>query len=70
MTLEEAESLKEGDIIFCAGFNNRVITSCKVISSELHWHEKGSTSDHSWTYKDIILMSKAEPSIINNYQIY
>lgn len=69
MTLEEAKSLKAGDRISCAGCCTRDIISCNILWTELHWREKGSNSDHSWAYKDIILVSKGD-AIINNYPIY
>ena len=70
MTLEEAESLKAGDMISCVGFHERVIVTCDVKFNELYWRELNSASGHFWAYKDIILVSRAEPTIINNYQIY
>jgi hypothetical protein len=71
MTKEQAEQLKPGDIISCAGNGNRELTKCWVHRDMLHWHQMGNgETEHQYEYSRITLVKRAEPIVINNYQIY
>ena len=71
MTKEEAETLKPGDIISCAGNGYRTLTKVWIEDPDLCWNQKGNgNTKHQYELVNIDIVSRYEPPVINNYQIY
>lgn len=79
MTLEEAQSLKPGDIISGASRDNRILAAVKVDigSKMLLWDELRNSGvidrGHSYSYEKMTIAKRAEPvvpKVIDTYPIY
>ena len=71
MTLEEAQSLKPGDVISGAGNRYRVLTKVWLRNDCIQWWEKDTRElNHTYEYDSMDIVSQAEPLINNSYPIY
>ena len=71
MTLEEAENLKPGDIIFGdystekdrhSKYGERTLVKSEVRGNDLYWKDIATGAGNSWDYKNLVIVKKAKKS--------